>query len=105
MKTLALTVGVAVGATLAFGQFGSILNKAKSKIDSAKSKTAPVTDRAERAESAFRPWTAEEEQDLGRATAEKMVAMFKLVDDPKLVEYVNLVGATVARNASRQLPY
>jgi predicted Zn-dependent protease len=105
MKPITIAASVGLCAVLAFGQFGGILNKAKSKIDAAKGKAAPVTDRAEKAESAFRPWSEAQEQELGRATAEKMVAMFKLVDDPAVVEYVNLVGATVARNASRQLPY
>jgi predicted Zn-dependent protease len=34
-----------------------------------------------------------------------MVAMFGLVDDPKVTRYVSLVGLAVAQFASRQLPF
>ncbi len=88
----------------ASAQFGGILNKARSKVQETQTKAKPVTDRAEKVAS-LQPWTAEEEQQIGRATAEKMVAMFGIVDDPKVVRYVNLVGSAVARHASRPLPY
>jgi predicted Zn-dependent protease len=64
-----------------------------------------VTDRAERAADTFTPWTAEEEQQIGEAAAEKMVALFGLTNAPELQRYVNLVGAAVARYASRELPW
>ncbi|MFN0166503.1 MAG: M48 family metalloprotease [Bryobacteraceae bacterium] len=98
---VALLVTAAIPAS---AQFGGILNKARSKVQETQTKAKPVTDRAERVAS-LQPWTAEEEQQIGRATAEKMVAMFGIVEDPNVVRYVNLVGSAVARQASRKLPY
>jgi predicted Zn-dependent protease len=81
------------------------LGAIKDKLSGTNSKVAPVTDRAQRAVDTFTPWTAEEEQDIGLAGAEKMVAIFGLVDDPALEKYVNLVGLSVAQFASRDLPW
>jgi len=95
----------AVSTILLNAQFGGILNRAKEKIDNATQKTKPVTDRAERAAENYTPWTPEEEQQIGETTAAKMIAMFGVVDSPKLVRYVNLVGQAVAQYAPRQVPY
>ena len=81
------------------------LGTIKDKLSGANSKVAPVTDRAQRAADTFTPWTSEEEQQIGLAGAEKMVAIFGLVDDPALEKYVNLVGLSVAQFASRDLPW
>ncbi len=86
-------------------QFGGILNRAKEKMEGAKQKAKPVSDRAERALDNFTPWTPQEEQEIGEATAAKMIAMFGVLDTPKLVRYVNLVGQAVAQYAPRQVPY
>jgi predicted Zn-dependent protease len=96
-------ITVLVLAAPAFGQFG--LGSIKDKLDGAKSKAAPVTDRAQKAQETFTPWTPEEEQQFGRAGAEKLVAIFGMVNDPALGKYVNLVGLTVAEFASRPLPW
>ena len=88
-------------AVLLHAQFGGILNRAKQAVEKAK----PVTDRAQKAVENYTPWTAQEEQEIGEATAAKMVAMFGLVDAPPLVKYVNLVGNSVAQFAPRQVPY
>jgi predicted Zn-dependent protease len=98
MKRLAVAAMILLGAVAGFAQFGGIINKAKDKIDAAKEKTQKASD-------AFTPWSAKDEQDIGTAGAAKMVAMFGLVEDPKIVKYVNLVGDTVAQFASRPLPY
>lgn len=87
----------------ASAQFG--LGSIKDKINSATQKTKPVTDRAERAADTFTPWTLEEEQAIGEASAEKMVAIFGLLNAPDIQRYVNLVGSSVARYASRELPW
>ena len=81
------------------------LGAIKNKIDSATHKTAPVTDRVQRAADTFTPWTPEEEQQIGQASAEKLVAIFGMLDDAALTRYVNLVGLTVAQFASRPLPW
>ena len=96
-------IAVLVLASPAFGQFG--LGSIKDKLDGAKTKAAPVTDRAQKAQETFTPWTPEEEQEIGKSGADKLVAIFGMVPDPGLEKYVNLVGLTVAEFASRQLPW
>jgi predicted Zn-dependent protease len=105
MKPLTLAIGALALAFVANGQFGGVFNKAKEKLDEAQGKAKPATDRAQRAADTFQPWSAKDEQDIGEAGAAKMVAVFGLVEDPKIVRYVNLVGDTVGQFASRQLPW
>jgi len=104
-RWLAIFILAGASAWMAQAQFGGLINKAKAKIDQAKDKSKPVTDRAERAVDAFTPWSLQEEEDLGTASAAKMIAMFGLYEEPRLVKYVNLTGSTVARYAARQVPY
>jgi len=94
---------VLLAVSAVWAQFG--LDRVKDKINSSTQKTKPVTDRAERAADTFSPWTPEEEQAIGQASAEKMVAMFGFVNAPAIQQYVNLVGSSVARYASRELPW
>jgi len=98
MKRLTIAAMILFGATAGLSQFGGIINKAKDKIDAAKEKT-------QKAQDAFTPWSPKDEQDIGTAGAAKMVAMFGIIEDPKVVKYVNLVGSTVAQYASRPLQY
>lgn len=93
------------GVVTAHAQFGGVLNRAKDKINAAQQKAKPATDRAQKAVDTFTPWSAQEEQDIGAAGAAKMVAMFGLVNDPKVSRYVNLTGQAVSQFASRDLPY
>jgi predicted Zn-dependent protease len=95
----------AASSLMASAQFGGILNRAKDKMDGATNKAKPVTDRGQRAVENFTAWTPQEEQEIGEATAAKMIAMFGAVDAPKLTRYVNLVGQAVAQYAPRQVPY
>jgi beta-barrel assembly-enhancing protease len=106
MKPLSLAGAAALAMALgAQAQFGNVFNKAKEKLDQAQQKAKPVTDRAQRASDTFQPWSAKEEQEIGEAGAAKMVAVFRLVEDPAVVRYVNLVGQTVGQFASRPLPW
>jgi beta-barrel assembly-enhancing protease len=73
--------------------------------DKIEQKTKPVVDRGQRAADTFTAWTPEEEQQIGEAAADKMVAIFGLMNDPALQKYVSLVGQAVARFAPRSLPY
>lgn len=99
MKLMLLTVAAVLASCLAANaQFGGVFNKAKEKIDEAQQK-------ARRASDTFQPWSAKDEQEIGEAGAAKMVAVFGLVEDPKIMRYVNLVGQTVAQYASRSLPW
>ena len=102
-RAFTIVVLSVISAMLANAQFG--LGKLKDKVNGATQKAKPVSDRAERAVENFTAWTPEEEQQIGEATAAKMIAMFGVVDAPKLVRYVNLVGQAVAQYAPRQVPY
>src|SRR2546426_4722026 len=104
MKRIMAVLALAAFSTcLLNAQFG--LGKIKDKLDAGKSKAKPVSDRAERAVKNFQEWTPQEEQEIGEATAAKMIAMFGVIETPALVRYVNLVGQAVAQNAPRQVPY
>jgi beta-barrel assembly-enhancing protease len=106
MRPLPLAAAVALAVAFAANaQFGNVFNKARERLDEAKQKAKPVTDRAEKAADTFQPWSAKDEQDIGETGAAKMVAVFGIVEDPKIVRYVNLVGQTVGQYASRQLPW
>jgi predicted Zn-dependent protease len=98
MKILAMVLLVMPAAWAQLGGLGGL----KDKIDG---RAKPVTDRATKAADTFAEWTPEEEEQIGQASAEKMVAMFGLLDDPELQKYVNLVGQSVAQFATRPLPY
>src|SRR5436190_162183 len=103
-RAIAILAFAGASALLLQAQFGGILNRAKDKIDQGKQKAKPVSDRAERAVDNYTAWTPQEEQEIGEATAAKMSAMFGLIEQPKLVKYVNLVGQSVAQFAPRQVP-
>src|SRR5215470_1179719 len=53
----------------------------------------------------YTPWTAEQEQAIGQASAAKLINVFRLYDNAEMAKYVNLVGATVARQCGRSVPY
>ncbi len=104
-RGLSILLISAAAAWTASAQFGGILNRAKDKVDGATSKAKPATDRAQHAKDNFSAWSPQEEQEIGEATAAKMIAMFGVADAPKLTRYVNLVGNSVSQFAPRQVPY
>jgi beta-barrel assembly-enhancing protease len=61
--------------------------------------------KAKKAADIYTPWTAEQEQAIGQASATKLINVFRLYDNSEMTRYVNLVGATVARQSSRSVPY
>jgi predicted Zn-dependent protease len=60
---------------------------------------------ASKATEAARPITDSEEYYIGRAVAARVLGKYKLDQNPKLTEYVNEVGQTVARKSSRPNPF
>jgi predicted Zn-dependent protease len=74
-------------ATPAFAQWGSILDKAK--------KGAKVLT------SATKEFTEDEEADIGRVVAARVLATYPLAKSEKLQKYVTLVGNTVAAYSAR----
>lgn len=61
--------------------------------------------RAKKAVDIYTPWTAEQEQAIGQASAAKLINIFGLYENPDMVKYVNFVGNAVARQGSRSIPY
>jgi predicted Zn-dependent protease len=60
---------------------------------------------ATKAQDASRPITDSEEYYIGRAVAARVLTKYKLDSNPKLTEYVNEVGDTVARKSARPNPF
>ena len=60
---------------------------------------------ASQATEASRPITDSEEYYVGRAVAARILSKYKLDQNPKLTQYVNEVGETVARKSSRPNPF
>lgn len=65
-----------------------------------------LKEKAEKAQEALKPMSVEEEKEVGREVAAKLIAAVGLMPDDVLIDYVNLVGATVAAQSDRQeVPY
>lgn len=62
----------------------------------------PGADKAKKVADTQKEWTAEEEKQIGEATAAKLIAVFGLYEEPRAVKYVNLVGEGLAQFAPRQ---
>jgi predicted Zn-dependent protease len=90
-QILIAALTMALAAPVAQAQFGGWLNKGVTK--------------AKQVQEANAPWTPEQEKAIGQASAAKMISVFGLYENPAMVNYVNLVGNTVARQASREVPY
>jgi beta-barrel assembly-enhancing protease len=93
MKLTRILLGL-LGTTLlaqsSFAQLGGVLKNAQ---------------KAKKAADIYTPWTAEQEQAIGQASAAKLINVFRLYDNPDMTKYVNLVGNTVARQSGRSVPY
>ena len=59
---------------------------------------------ASKASEASRPINDSEEYYVGRAVAARILSKYKLDQNPKLTQYVNEVGQTVARKSTRPTP-
>jgi predicted Zn-dependent protease len=101
-------IAVAGAAALALGaatpcqaQFGDLARKIQDKANQAQQKAQ----KAKQAKDIYTDWTPDQEQQVGQASAAKLINIFGLYENPDLVRYVNLVGATVAQQAPRPVPY
>jgi predicted Zn-dependent protease len=90
-KVLIALVGIALAAPAVQAQFGGWVTKGAQK--------------AKQVQEANAPWTPEQEKAIGQASAAKMISVFGLYENPATVNYVNLVGNTVVRQAPRDVPY
>jgi predicted Zn-dependent protease len=75
-------------------QVGDVLRRAQNNAQKAK-KAADI----------YTPWSAEQEQAIGEASAARLIHIFGTYENAEMVKYVNLVGNTVARQGSRTVPY
>ena len=76
------------------GQVGDVLRRAQDKAQKAK-KAADI----------YKPWSPEQEHAIGEAASAKLVHIFGLYENSDMTRYVSLVGNTVARQATRDVPY
>lgn len=88
-------------AASASAQFGG-LDKLKGKVNDARSKAAPYTDRAKQWADVNKQWTPDQEEQIGEESAAKLINAFGLYENPDMQNYVGLVGSTVAAQGARQ---
>ncbi len=93
-KTIFVTMLAVATCLPACAQFGSVLGKIGDKLHKGKE----VKDN-------YTPWTPEQEEQVGQASAARLINVFGLFENPDMVRYVNLVGNAVAVQAPRQVPY
>ena len=93
---------VIVGALLSsssasFGQLGGVLSKVKKTADDAKK----VIEVGQKLRSGFADITEEEEYYIGRSVAALILSKYPAYQDAALVQYINLVGNSVALYSDR----
>ena len=93
MRTIIATLAVLLVSASAEAQLGGLLDKAIQHGDKLK-KGAKVVQ-------ASRDFTEEEEADIGRIVAARILSTYPLVKNEKLHRYVSLVGNTVAAYSAR----
>jgi predicted Zn-dependent protease len=89
-RILFVLLATMVLAQSSFAQLGNVLKNAQ---------------KAKKAADIYTPWTPEQEQAIGQASAAKLINVFHFYDNPDMTKYVNLVGNAVARQSSRSLTY
>jgi predicted Zn-dependent protease len=90
MRIAICTLLFALCVAPANAQFGELLKRGK---------------QAKQVSDAMQPWTAEQEQAIGEASAAKLVHVLGLYDNPEMTHYVSMVGNAVATHASRAMEY
>jgi beta-barrel assembly-enhancing protease len=93
MKITRILFGLLTTMVLAqssYAQLGNVLKNAQ---------------KAKKAADIYTPWTSEQEQAIGQASAAKLINVFHLYNNPDMTRYVNLVGNAVARQSGRSLAY
>jgi predicted Zn-dependent protease len=100
-RLLAISMTTVLLAASASAQFGG-LDKLKQKMDDARAKTAPYADKAKQFSDINKDWTPQQEEQVGEATAAKLIEAFGLYDNKPMQNYLQLVGSTVAAQGARQ---
>jgi predicted Zn-dependent protease len=89
-------LGAAPPSRAQFGGLGKIIKKAQDIRNSKQGQEV------KKGIQALTPLTLDQEKDVGREVAAKLIGFYHLYNDPGLTRYVNLVGATVAAQSPRQ---
>src|SRR5215467_1854204 len=89
-RVLIALLGIAVLSQTSSAQLGNVLKNAQ--------KAKNIADNN-------KPWTPDQEQAIGQASAAKVINVFRLYENPDMVKYVNLVGNAVARQSGRSIAY
>jgi len=90
LPTVACLAGLLCLASPVSAQLGEVLKKAQ---------------KVKKAADIYTPWTPDQEMAIGQASAAKLINIFGQYENPDMTQYVNLVGNTVARQATRQVQY
>ena len=93
-KSICVTMLALAACLPASAQWGSKLSQLGDKLNKGKQ----VKDN-------YTPWTPEQEEQVGQASAARLINIFGLFENKDMVRYVNLVGNTVAAQAPRPVPY
>jgi beta-barrel assembly-enhancing protease len=96
-RLMAISIAMVVLAASASAQFGG-LGKLKEKMDQA----APYMQKLNQFADVNKQWTAEQEEQIGEATAAKLIQAFGLYENKPMQNYLQLVGSTVAAQGARQ---
>jgi beta-barrel assembly-enhancing protease len=96
-RLMAISIAMIVLAASASAQFGG-LGKLKEKMDQA----APYMQKLNQFADVNKQWTAEQEEQIGEATAAKLIQAFGLYENKPMQNYLQLVGSTVAAQGARQ---
>ena len=70
--------------------------------DTIKRRAEQAQQKAQKVQEATKPMTVEQEADVGREVAAKVIAFYRLYPNDVLTRYVNMVGETVAAQSERQ---
>jgi len=87
-----------LGCALSASQFAAAVHAQLGEVMKKAQKVKKATD-------IYGQWTPGQEMAIGQASAAKLVNIFGLYENPEMTQYVNLVGNTVARQATRQVTY
>ncbi|HEY0144119.1 MAG TPA: M48 family metalloprotease [Thermoanaerobaculia bacterium] len=94
MRTILMTLVAAGFAANAHAQLGGLLDKIDRHKDKVKKGASVVT-------AASREFTEDEEADIGRVVAARVLKTYPLSKNEKLQQYVSLVGHTIAQYSAR----
>lgn len=100
-RLLMIAISMGLLAVSASAQFSG-LGKLKDKIDETRGKAQPYMDKMNQFADVNKQWTTEQEEQIGEATAAKLIQAFGMYDNKSMQNYLELVGSTVAAQGSRQ---